>query len=208
MKLAIALVSSAFALPALAQNLLINGSFEQPALPFAGTSGFTDGQTIGAGWIVESTTATATVIHDAYTGGGAAWPVGSDGNQYLYVGDSLSTSVISQTVNLAGNAQHLLTFDFATFQSPAIDGRLTLDILQGNTSILPGGPVVLDIAWATNQGQFAPQSLSFTTLAPGAYTVRFASTQGIVANVDNFVLVPAPAAAGALLLLARRARRR
>ncbi len=34
MKLAIALASSAFALPALAQNLLINGSFEQPALAF------------------------------------------------------------------------------------------------------------------------------------------------------------------------------
>lgn len=192
-------------------NILVNGSFEQPVLGASGVQGFLTGQTIGTGWVVQSTTTSATVLSDAYSGGGADWPIGSDGNQYLYVGDSLGTSVVSQDVVLAGGVLHTLTFDFATFRSPGIPGRLTLDVIQGGSSVLVGGPFVLNVPFTGASGVFAPHSLSFTTTVSGTYTVQFASTSGLVANVDNFDLVPAPGAAGLWLLAAgvgaRRRRR-
>ncbi len=193
-------------------NLLVNGSFESPVAPTNSYLSFSTGQTIGSGWVVDFTNFGVDVMTDGYTGGGADWPVGSDGNQYCYLADSLGASLISQDVSLGAATSHILTFDFATFVSPNADGRVTVDVMQTGLSILPGGPVTFNIAHSATSSTFQQQSLSFVSGVAGTYTVRFSSTQGFVANIDNVELnVPAPAAASLLsaaaALGARRRRR-
>lgn len=190
-------------------NLLVNGSFENPAAAPNSYLSFSTGQTIGSGWVVDFTNFGVDVLTDGYTGGGATWPTGSDGNQYLYLADSLGTSLISQDVVLNAATAHSLTFDFATFSSPAVDGRVTVDITQGGVSVLPSGPVTFSVPFSGTSSVFQPQSLNFVSGVAGTYSVRFSSTSGFVANVDNVQLnVPAPAAVSLLGVVAAIGARR
>lgn len=188
-------------------NVLMNGSFEDPAITPGTFVGYTTGQSIGAGWVVDSTDLAAAVITNGYSGGGAAWHTTPAGNQYLYVGDSLMDTVVSQQVVLGGGVACTLDFLQAAFISPASQGRVYIDVLQGGVSVLPGGEAMFSVAPGSD---FEAKSLAFTSTVDGPYTLTVRAADGFVACVDDFVLIPSPAGVSlaglAGLVLGRRKR--
>ncbi len=176
-------------------NLLVNASFEDPALPVGTYASYATGQGIGAGWVVDSSDLVAAVITNGYTGGGADWHTTPAGNQYLYVGDSVLDTIVSQDVVLAGGTPHTLDFIQAAFIAPAINGRVYVDVLQGGVSVLGGGETLFVVPAGSD---FVPQNLAFTTTVSGAYSIKIRAQQGYVACVDDLILLPAP---GALALV-------
>ncbi|HLP84313.1 MAG TPA: hypothetical protein VK157_08180 [Phycisphaerales bacterium] len=200
-----------------AQNLLVNGSFEDPVVPSGFATLFTSGQSIGSApgtWIVASAQQNAAVIDDLYTGGGAIWANPTDGRQFLYVGDIATSSTIYQDFLVTAPGAFRLTFDMANFLASPSNfpngARLRVDILQGSTSILPGGQVQFD---RPRNAGFAPQSLDMTFATSGTYRLIFTNETGFGTNVDNFVLQPVPTPGSALasmavLYAATRRRRR
>lgn len=170
-------------------NLLVNASFEDPALPGGTYASYATGQSIGAGWVVDSSDLVAAVITNGYTGGGATWHTTPAGNQYLYVGDSVLDTIVSQDVVLVGGTPHTLDFIQAAFIAPAINGRVYVDVLQGGVSILGGGETLFVVPAGSD---FVPQNLAFTTTVSGAYSIKIRAEQGFVACVDDLILLPTP----------------
>lgn len=190
-------------------NLLVNGSFEDPVVsPNLKYASFTTGQTMGSGWVVDFARLDTDILDKTYTGGGAEWPGATDGNQYCYVGDSEGLATISQGVHLLAGAQYSLSFDIATFFSPAYNATLIVDIQQGGASVLGGGAVTFQQLYSNNPGIYATKTLDFTVPAEGDYRLVCTSPEGAGTNVDNFRLVPTPGAAVVLLggLIGRRRR--
>lgn len=182
------------ALPAMAANLLTNPSFESPVVPAGSFQVFTTGQTIGAGWVVQSAAINAVVIDQGYAGGGLVWAPPSDGTQFLYVGNSLSPSTIIQDVGLAAGSPYRLTFDLASFLSSAYTAQVRLDVVEiGSATSVVGGPQTFTRPAGSG---FTPEQLNFTTLGAGNYRVTLVGDNGYGNNVDNFslTLVPEPAA--------------
>lgn len=190
-------------------NMLVNGSFEDPVVsPISKFVSYVTGQTMGSGWVVDFARFDSDILDKNYTGGGADWPGSSDGNQYCYVGDSLGLATISQGVHLLGGTQYSLSFDIATFFSPAVNATLIVDIQQGGASVLGGGAVTFQQLYSNNPGIYATKTLDFTVPAEGDYRLVCTSPEGSGTNVDNFRLVPTPGAAMMLLggLVGRRRR--
>jgi hypothetical protein len=198
----------------LAQNLLVNPSFEDPKVEtgFGYAGAYTAGTTIGSGWKVESAQYGAYVIADYYTTGeGVIFAAPTDGGQFLYVGNNATSSTITQDVVLQGSTQHVLTFDLAEFLPGPYNSNgayLVVDVLQNGTSILGG---VVPFSRPAGSG-YEKQTLEFTTQDSGEYRLWLRSGGGYGTNVDNFSLaaVPAPGAAMAIgtMALAAGVRRR
>lgn len=186
-------------------NLLLNGSFEDPAIPAGTYASYAAGQAIGAGWVVDSSDLVAAVITNGYFGGGATWHTTPAGNQYLYVGDSVLDTIVSQDVVLTGGTPHTLDFLQAAFISPAINGRVYVDVLQGGVSVLGGGEAQFLVPAGSG---FVAQNLTFTTTVSGTYSIKIRAEEGYVACVDDLVLVPAPGALGLLGVAGLGLRRR
>jgi hypothetical protein len=200
-----------------AQNLIVNGSFENPVVGAGSFAFFTAGQAVGSEtgtWVVASAQDRAVVIDDLYAGGSASWANPTDGRQFLYVGDRASSSTVYQDFLVTQAGEFRLTFDVANFVAAPTDfpngARLRVDILQGSTSILPGGQVQFD---RPRNAGFASQSLDMTFATSGTYRLIFTNETGFGTNVDNFVLQPVPTPGSALasmavLYAATRRRRR
>ena len=165
-------------------GLLVNPSFEEPALTPGTFRDFNAGQTIGAGWVVQS--GIATIISNGFS---PTWPSATDGSQILFVGEFLTATTVYQDVNLAAATAYRLTFDLSGFSLPN-DGNgavLLVDILTGGTSVL-GGPVTFT---RPEPSQFAPEVLDFTTAGSGSYRLVLDQPGNHGTNVDNFTLTTA-----------------
>lgn len=173
-------------------GLLVNGDFEQPVLTGAYV-GYSVGQTMGAGWVVEQGTFLSDIIHNSYlVGGGVSWHPSPSGNQYCYVADSVyGGHIVSQSVTYNAGANSI-SFIQADFRSNGAGGQVTLDIVDsGNVSII-GGPTL----FTTGVGDYwAPRSLSFSVPTNGDYKIRFGSVAGHAGLIDavQTTAVPEPA---------------
>jgi hypothetical protein len=170
-------------------GLLINPSFEQPALPPGTFRDFTAGNTIGAGWVVQS--GDAQVITNNFS---PTWPNATDGNQIAYLGQNLQATTVYQDVSLNASTAYRLTFDLSGFSqfNNGNGALLKVDILSGGQSIL-GGPVTFT---RPEPSQFAGEVLEFTSGSSGSYRLILNQPGGHGTNVDNFSLtlasVPEP----------------
>ena len=178
-----------------AQNFLLNPSFEEPVVPTGSYQTFSAGQTIGVGWIVDSTAIQTVVVDRDYTGGGVVWAPPTDGRQYLYVGNNASAATIHQDFPLVTPGAYRVTFDLANYLSNLFDigAGVTIDVVTigGNSSVIGGA-----------QGFFRPpasgyatQSLDFFASDAGTYRLIVSNLEGSGSNVDNFgvfAAVPEP----------------
>lgn len=175
-----------------AQNFLQNSSFEVPVVAAGAFTRFYSGDTIGAGWIVDSAAVDAAVIDRGYQGGSATWYAPTDGNQYLYVGDIASVSVIHQDVLLTTIGSHRLTFDLANFAASPFPGgaRLTVDVINVASGVsVCGGAHVFTRPLG---GGYAQEQLDLNVVQTGAHRLSLESANGFGCNVDNFVLISTP----------------
>lgn len=179
--LALVLILGAAA-AARANPIVLDGGFETPVVGAGQAVGFHTGETFGA-WYVDSAVYDASVIDKDYNHPSALWPVPPEGRQYLYLGDSLSVSRISQQVSLV--AGHNYTFSFwladLTSHNGLGGGMVQVDIDDGSASLL-GGPVVASTGIVTGFYQY---SYDFTALATQAYSLSFTSFDGHAANLDD-----------------------
>ncbi len=205
MRIEITVAALALGASVASANVLVNGSFEDPALPGGTYAGYATGQAIGAGWVVDSSDLVASVITNGYTGGGAVWHTTPAGNQYLYVGDSVLNTIVSQDVVLDGATGYSLDFIQAAFIAPALGGRVYIDVLQSGVSVLGGGETLFLVPAGSG---FVPQNLAFTSTVSGPYSIKIRAEQGFVACVDDLNLVLAPGALGVLGLMGLGIRRR
>lgn len=188
-------------------NLLVNGSFEQPALAGAVQS-FSNGQAVGPGWFKLSGALTSTLLSGAQPGYLAA----QDGDQRIEVG-TVYTSGFYQEVTLTAGTNYLLSFFQSGFNGD--DSLVDAGVFGSNGRSLAANHVN-DFSWTQH-------TLEFTPVSTGSYFVIFSAgvtSSAGAAVVDNVSLVeltevPEPSAAAAIagagalgLVLGRRSRRR
>lgn len=173
-------------------NLLLNPSFEQPALP-NGTALNIDG-VIGEGWVEQNFTNYVVLITDGYTGGNVTWPNPTNGNQFLY----LLQNRIHQDVALAAATPYRLTFDLGSIPSGGFSSRAIVDIREGGPAgaSVFGGEVTLDGPPDTS---FSPRTLEFTSFSAASYQLSIREPSGYATVIDNFVLTPVPEPSGGLM---------
>ena len=182
-------------------QLLVNPGFENPVVPPADQlQFFNQGDTIGAGWVVES--GQSVVIDKDFDGASAMWHNPTEGNQYLYVAASATSATVTQSVSLlAGN--YTLKFDQADYASQfAIPGgQVTVDVIDLTTSgSVIGGPQLFT---TPELSDYITQTIDFTAPSEDTYQVRVSSVVSHGGLVDNFKLSAAAAPEpGSLALLA------
>jgi hypothetical protein len=141
-------------------NLLVNGSFETPALG-SGTQVFSNGAAIGPGWFKTNDALGSTLLAGALAGYADA----QDGGQRIQVGTNY-TSKFYQEVTLTAGLPYLLTF----FQS-GVNGQtsgVSAGIFGNN-----GKSVSADHGGGAT---WTAQSLDFTPAVTGNYFVIFEAT--------------------------------
>ncbi len=190
----------AFATTALAQNLILNASFEAPSHP---DGNHYDGM-VPTNWSAVS--GSGSIITNNFN---SLWLNATNGNTLYYVGLSSQAASISQSgIVLTAGTSYDLTFDLSTLQnsSPA---ELMVTFVGGAQSINQ----TFDLSGGTNH--WVGQSWRFTATENASYTLTLASPSGYATNIDNFSLiaVPEPSTVGACMGLAAlglviRARRR
>ncbi len=184
-------IVAAGAMAATAQNFILNPSFELPVVGAGSYQVFATGQTIGAGWVVDSSAIAVDVLDKGYASGGVTWAPPTHGNQYLYLGDSASAATIRQDVSLAAGGPYRLTFDLANFLSfHGTSAKTTVNVVNlGDSSSVVGGGQ--DFTRPSGAG-YASQELDFTVPQAGNYRVLVSNPDGFGSNVDNFALVAVP----------------
>lgn len=156
---------AAFAVPASAANLLVNGSFEAPVV--TGSCCTTTPPTPIPGWTVES--GDVNVVTGTYfsnpTGSNHAY----DGMQYLDLIGQSGSGVISQTFSTEVGKLYTLTFAYANnpFVSTASGDLSVGDLLD---SITHSGSSNKDLGWVVYSQNFRADSTSTT--------LRFTNTAG------------------------------
>lgn len=168
--------------PALAGNLVQNGSFELPAAP--GGPPITD-------WTIVSGTVDLT---DDFTAADGIWEVDLDGN---------SEGAIAQTISTVPGTSYNLTFDLAgnTDEGPSTKAMLlSVSDFYTNASLLSAPYTFNDTGDSDSDPGWVLESTSFTATSDST-TIEFASeTPGAFgALIDNVgVDVPEPASASLL----------
>lgn len=185
-----------------AQNLIQNGSFEEPVV--GSYAIYTTGQTFGGTWLVES----ATPYLDIIGSWGTTQPAGvfyptPAGAQFCYLADNVRYSVLRQDIAtpLAAGITYELTFLQSTFY-PSYGpegGEVTVELAP-----TAGAPELTRVFSLSDHTDWTERSLLFTPAESGPYTLRFSSTRDVPGNLDDVrlvestVVVPEPAACGLL----------
>jgi len=185
-------------LTAAAQNLVQNGSFEDPVV--AGDyAGHSTGQTIGSAWLVEHADVDVGLVR-TYGVGSAFYPTPA-GNQFCYLADGVSFSVLRQDIPtpLAAGVTYELRFLQSTFYQNygQLNGAVTVEL-----SPTGGASELTQVFSLSDYVDWTDQALVFAPAVSGPYTLRFSSTRGVPGNIDDVRLVestavvPEPAACG------------
>jgi hypothetical protein len=167
-----------------------NASFESPDV--TGSQGFFAGNTIGIGWLVDSSSKAPAVVFDSGAFGG---PTTHDGGQYLLMDSSLGGTAIYQDIAVNSFTQYRLAWELGT-QPPGIDGEVAIDIISDRSSLI-GGPRSFFLAAGS---PFTSMDLSFATQASADIRLRVIAS-GKSTSVDAFSLtsVPEPSSSAQLI---------
>lgn len=169
-----------------AQNLIQNGSFEDPAVTgFGGQYDlYTTGQNIGGAWLVEHADTYTDILRGlVYTP--SPTPAG---DQYCYLADNVTYAVLRQ--DLVTPLQAGVTYELSLLQASFTTrgGKVTAELSPTGDSTelmytfsLPQAPT-----------DWTEQSLVFTPAQTGPYTLRLSSTSSYDATFDDVRLVAVP----------------
>lgn len=170
-------------------NLMVNGSFELPAI--TDSSQQTTAVATPTGWTVG--TGVGVLVNPPYN----YFPEAQNGSQLYYIGDGGSHASIQQSVALSAGQSYQLSFYLApligsSWVSAGWDAKVDLTISDGTQTLLPG----LDYSYtvATSVQGWEQKSYSFTAANSSSYTFTF-TTQGggtDAASIDNVVLTAVP----------------
>ncbi len=182
-----------------AANVIVNGSFENPANP---TDNSLESHSSIPGWTPAGSAASLYVVRG--NGGVAAdWPTsGQDGEQFIDIGN-MPTTGIQQTITIP-----------PAFPNPTLTWfDATLGITPGTVfefstySVIFSDSLDMTVAtegFSTNTDVWAAKSLDLPlALLPGTYTLAFIPTSGFTQKdtlIDNVSLVPEPSTLAFLLL--------
>lgn len=170
-----------------AQNLILNGSFEDPAV--GSYALFTTGQTIGNAWLVESASGYLDLIGSYGTTQppGIFYPTPA-GVQFCYLADSVRYSVLRQDIAtpLAAGVTYELKFLQSTFHPnhSQVGGEVTVELAP-----TAGAPELTRVFSLSDYTDWTERSLLFIPAVSGPYTLRFSSTPGVPGNIDDVHLV-------------------
>jgi hypothetical protein len=195
--LAAAAVLALYPLSASAQNLILNGSFEDPVV--GAYAIYTTGQSFGNAWFVESASASLDII-GTYGISSVFYPTPS-GAQFCYLADNVQYSVLRQDIPtpLTAGVTYELSFLQSTFYSNYAYylGEVTVEL-----SPTGGAPELAQTFSFTGYTDWTLRNMAFTPSQSGPYSLRFSSTVGQPGNIDDVRLVesaavvPEPAACG------------
>ncbi len=193
MKLATAFLISALVQgESMAQNMIVNGSFESPSAT-TGYLNFQQLETIDGAWVVESATLASAVLNSYYTGGGVLWPNPIAGTQFLYIGNAATAARIAQTFTITATGVHHLSFQLSDFSSPFanpgwVAGAIVLVDIVNVTSAesIIGGPKTFQTGALSGFGTY---SLNFSPTAVGAHKITFTSVLNHASILDDVQIV-------------------
>ena len=156
---------------AYAQNLLLNGSFENPS--------------VGASVYFGAPTDWTALRYNYVIGNGFSsdYLPATDGTQIDDPGNP-----IEQNVSLVANQQYLLTFDLSTEQSPGNSESFYVGFSSSNNENQFAAPIFTVAADTTS---WVHESYTFTPTETSSYTMLIENYSGDGA-VDNMVLEPEP----------------
>lgn len=167
-----------------ADPIVANGSFEFPPVGSGNLASYSPGNTIGGtAWVVASGTYNTVLIDKDFAGGGVSWPHPVDGNQFLYLANSISDATIYQHIQLQAGHSYDLSFWIADFSSHdfGAGGRVRMG-LQDPDSVYIFPILTADVGQNTGFYQFTQ---SFTAASTGTYTLGFASVNGYAGILDD-----------------------
>ncbi|MCZ7638951.1 MAG: PEP-CTERM sorting domain-containing protein [Verrucomicrobia bacterium] len=180
-----------------AQDLIQNGSFEEPVV--GSYAIYTTGQTFGGVWQVEHADGYMDIIGSYGTQPPSVFYPTPAGAQFCYLADSVRYSVLRQDIAtpLTAGLTYELSFLQSTFYMNYgyLDGRVTVELAPAG-----GAPELTRVFSLSDYSDWTEQSLLFAPAVSGPYTLRFSSTPGVPGNIDDVRLVeaavPEPAACG------------
>jgi hypothetical protein len=192
---AAAAVLALYSLSATAQNLIQNGSFEDPIV--GGYALFTTGQTIGGAWEVETASGYLDII-GTYGISSVFYPTPA-GAQFCYLADNIQYSVLRQDIAtpLTAGFTYELSFLQSTFYPNYGNflGEVTVELSPAG-----GAPELTQTFSLVGYTDWTLRDLAFTPNLSGPYSLRFSSTVGQAGNIDDVRLVeavvPEPAPGG------------
>src|SRR5262249_4716022 len=106
----LAVVISSFCISSMKADLIVNGSFEAPAVPVGGESTFSGGPSAINGWLVDA--AEVSVVSGAFSSGCCTFPA-EDGTQWLDIGGG-----VEQAVATTPGDQYTLSFWVGNVSDP------------------------------------------------------------------------------------------
>jgi Protein of unknown function (DUF642) len=184
------LIASALSIAAAgasAQNLVANGSFEDPYTSYVGCFANT---TLG-GWSSSGAAESCYLSNNLPS----PWPDAVEGTQFMYLGQNMTANVtLSQSVMLEAGTAYVLSFSLAGLGAH------------------PGGEVLVSVAGQFGVAFATPDDDStwrryhqaFGAATTGPQLLSFVSPTGGVINIDDVRIVaatPVPEPAAALLAL-------
>jgi hypothetical protein len=157
--------------PSVAQNLLVNGSFETPLA--SGTTTIHVGDTNLAGWFIGGTRSIYLVKVPLPQLTNAV-----DGDQFVDLNGANGGVTLSQTFPTEVGAVYDAEFSVGQYQAPQLMFKIQATIIDADNTVLTNREVVApqSLGWS------APTELRFTATTPTS-TLRFTDTNGTV-NVD------------------------
>jgi hypothetical protein len=171
--------------------VITNGSFESPDIPESLLFNFfIPGQTVGAGWVVDSASDSAIlVLRDV----AATQVTVTDGDQYAVLGLAPDSGTIYQDITLDA-ADYQLSFQLGSDEAN-LDGEVSINVLRSGASII-GGPTSFGVSIGSD---FQTRTLDFSTTQADTYRLVVAATGGAPA-LDAFQITSIPEPATTVLL--------
>jgi hypothetical protein len=172
-KITTLITSALVVLAAQAQNLILNGSFESPALPINSQviTNPTYWTTIGAVWLKNGT---------ACVSGGCPGP--EDGQQYVDIGDNPANGPLMQTFTVSNSMSCVLNWYDSVGDSGGVNNNAySVAIIGPSNQVLASGNFD---AW-TPTSQWTARSMNFN-LTPGTYTLQF-QAESYYGSLDTFI---------------------
>lgn len=157
--------------PALAENLIANGSFEKPVVQDGGYSLFSNGQSIGR-WTVVGASGNVAPVSGTFEQNGVKFP-SKKGKQWLdLTGVSNTATGVEQQVKTARNAQYELTFYVGNVQGSIFGATSSVQVF------VDGEPVMVAVNSKGGDVQNWKRFSTVITATKTRTTIRFINGDG------------------------------